>query len=155
MLHSLCFTNSHFTNSSVGDFNTQRFTSVPSPSPLFTGHVLRFDASDNAVTNLFYNYSLNMYVLQSPFLFYKCNVFTKFPRYDCYPDNVYHSPCFCRLPFTSPRLSRFAHAVQILHSYRFALSTLYKQGWISSGGVHTLPSPGPMQGFHFEGFFPF
>ena len=55
LLHSLCFTNSHFTNSSVGDFNTQRFTSVLSPSPLFTGHVLRFNASDNAVTNLFYN----------------------------------------------------------------------------------------------------
>ena len=103
-------------------------------------------------------YSLNMYVLQSPFLFYKCNVFTKFPLYDCYPDNVYHSPCFCRLPFTSPRLSRFAHAVQILHTVivlhcrRFTSRDGFPQGGCTPSLIN---GPGPMQGFHFKGFFPF
>ena len=88
---------------------------------LCTVHFLKTTFYDSTLQTCSYKsvlqlYSLNMYVLQSPFLFYKCNVFTKLPLYDCYPDNVYHSPCFCRLPFTCPRLSRFAHAVQILHS---------------------------------------
>ena len=88
---------------------------------LCTVHFLKTTFYDSTLQTCSYKsvlqlYSLNMYVLQSPFLFYKCNVFTKFPLYDCYPDNVYPSPCFFRLPFTCPRLSRFAHAVQILHS---------------------------------------
>ena len=108
VLHSLCFTNPHFTNSSTAEY-------------LCTVHFLKTTFYESTLQTCSYKsvlqlYSLNMYVLQSPFLFYKCNVFTKLPLYDCYPDNVYHSPCFCRLPFTCPRLSRFAHAVQILHS---------------------------------------
>ena len=155
VLHSLCFTNSHFTNSSVGGFNTQRFTSVPSPSPLFTGHVLRFDASDMQLqicfTTLFFEhvcFTKSIFVLQVQ-RFYEVSALRLLPR-QCFsqsmflPSTIYFSTfitfCTCSSDFT--QLS-------------FCAVDALQAGMDFLGGVHTPPSPGPMQVSTLKDFFLF
>ena len=149
MLHSLCFTNHILRILLQSETSTLDVLRVP------LHHVLRFDASDMQLqicfTTLFFEhvcFTKSIFVLQVQ-RFYEASALRLLPR-QCLsqsmflPSTIYLSTfitfCTCSSDFTQ---------------LTFCTVDSLQAGmdFLGGGGVHT--PPGQMQGFHFEGFFPF
>ena len=110
-----------------------------------TIHFLKTTFCDSTLQTCSYKsvlqlYSLNIYVLPSPFFVLQVQRFYEFLFYDCYPDNVYHSPCFAvyhlliHVYHVLHMQFRFC-TVNVLHCRRFT-SRIYSGG---AGGVGCAP----------------
>ena len=85
-----------------------------------TIHFLKTTFCDSTLQTCSYKsvlqlYSLNICFTKSIFCFTSAT-FLRVSVLRLLPRQCLSQSMFCRLPFTYPRLSRFAHAVQILHS---------------------------------------